>query len=131
MKRSWISLWILGALLFVSLSSVAVAGGLDGKEINTILYGEAGDVEAAIGRLREAGPAGLEGLLERRRKRFKSRHSRRPPPTCRRIFRLYSPGLTTPSTGLAGRSTAPLRGFIGTPIWSRRKRWLSRAASRF
>jgi hypothetical protein len=62
MKRTWTTTWIMGALLF-SLSQAAQAGGLDGKEVSTIAYGEASEAEAAIGRLREAGPAGLEELF--------------------------------------------------------------------
>ncbi|MBC7854622.1 MAG: hypothetical protein IAF94_14415 [Pirellulaceae bacterium] len=61
MKRTWIPGL---ALSLLSFASVALAGGLDGKEVNTILYGEAGEAEAAIGRLREAGPEGLASLLD-------------------------------------------------------------------
>lgn len=59
------STWITGlALMLLSFASVALAGGLDGKEVNSILYGEAGQAEAAIGRLRAAGPEGLASLLD-------------------------------------------------------------------
>lgn len=59
--------WILGlASVLISLSSVAWADGLDGKEVDTILLGEASEAIAAIGRLREAGPAGLETLLAKK-----------------------------------------------------------------
>ncbi|MGI8977601.1 MAG: hypothetical protein ACR2FY_00090 [Pirellulaceae bacterium] len=62
------STWITGlALMILSFASVALAGGLDGKEVNTILYGEAGQAEAAIGRLRAAGPEGLASLLEKQK----------------------------------------------------------------
>lgn len=67
MKRTWISTWVMGTLLVLSLSSVALAGGLDGKEVSTIAFGEPSDAEAAILRLREAGPAGLEGLLAKKK----------------------------------------------------------------
>ena len=49
MKSTGISTWVMGTLLLISLSSVAQAGGLDGKEVSTIAYGEASEVEAAIG----------------------------------------------------------------------------------
>ena len=56
MNRTWISTWILVTLFLIPMSRVTLAGGLDGKEVHTILYGAPGDAEAAIGRLREAGP---------------------------------------------------------------------------
>jgi hypothetical protein len=68
MKRTGISTWVMGTLLLISLSSVALAGGLDGKEVSIIAFGEPSDAEAAIGRLREAGPAGLEELLAMKKK---------------------------------------------------------------
>lgn len=59
------STWITGlALMLLSFASVALAGGLDGKEVNTILYGETADAESAISRLREVGPEGLASLLD-------------------------------------------------------------------
>lgn len=64
MKRAWIP--VLALVLF-SLSSVALASELDrNREVTTILFGEAKDADAAIVRLREAGPAGLEPLLARK-----------------------------------------------------------------
>ena len=64
MKRTWISGL---ALLLLSLVSVVWGGGLDGTEANTILYGEAVEAEAAIARLREAGPEGLEPLFAKQK----------------------------------------------------------------
>ncbi|MBC7852093.1 MAG: hypothetical protein IAF94_01550, partial [Pirellulaceae bacterium] len=61
MKRTWITGL---ALMLLSFATVSLAGGLDGKEVNTILYGEAGEAAAAIGRLRDAGPDGLAALLD-------------------------------------------------------------------
>ena len=64
MKRTWITGL---ALVLLSLASVALAGGLDGKEVNTVLCGETGEAEAAIGRLREAGPVGLASLFDKKK----------------------------------------------------------------
>src|SRR5689334_8847562 len=68
MNRTGTSTWVIGALLLLSLSQAAQAGGLDGKEVSAIAYGEANEAETAIGRLREAGPAGLEELFAMKKK---------------------------------------------------------------
>lgn len=63
MKRTWIPGL---ALLVLSIASVAQADGLDGKEIDVVLFGAAQEADAALSRLREAGPAGLETLLTKK-----------------------------------------------------------------
>lgn len=68
MNRTGTSTWVIGALLLLSLSQAAQAGGRDGKEVSAIAYGEANEAETAIGRLREAGPAGLEELFAMKKK---------------------------------------------------------------
>ena len=65
MKRTW----ILGlVLLLVSSSSIALAGVLDGTEMEAILRGSPAEVDAAILRLRQEGPAGLDALIAKKAK---------------------------------------------------------------
>ncbi len=60
--------WNLGvALLLTSLSAVALGEGLNGKEADIILFGKTSEADAAISRLREEGPRGLEVLLARKK----------------------------------------------------------------
>lgn len=80
------------ALLLLAFASVSVGSGLDGKEMDALLYGEAKLADAAIERLRAAGPAALESLLAKKQEiseeAIRKAHTNMPPDISRVLKRL-------------------------------------------
>ena len=67
MNRSSLGTGLFGLLLLLGISPFVAAAELAGNEALTILSGRPAEAEAAILRLREAGPAGLEVLFQHKK----------------------------------------------------------------